>query len=162
MKTLLSPFASWRGRTWHIILMAVLSFLAACGGDAPNQPAIELPTVAVPASVEDAVDSSGVGETADSPRTGGVQGLPPTFTPAPTAERAIIPTSELPDSTLGTPLPPTSTGDPDGRTYTVQAGDTLAEIAAKFNVSLDALAAANNITDPDRIEVGDVLIIPDS
>ena len=44
--------------------------------------------------------------------------------------------------------------------YTVVAGDTLGAIAARLGVSLDALVAANSLTDPDQLAVGQVLIIP--
>jgi LysM repeat protein len=42
----------------------------------------------------------------------------------------------------------------------VQAGDTLAEIAAEYGVTVSDLAALNNIDNIDRIEVGQELIIP--
>lgn len=45
-------------------------------------------------------------------------------------------------------------------TYVVQAGDTLYVIAAKLNVSVQALATANNITNPSSIQVGQVLKVP--
>ncbi|MCB0061586.1 MAG: LysM peptidoglycan-binding domain-containing protein, partial [Caldilineaceae bacterium] len=44
--------------------------------------------------------------------------------------------------------------------YTVQSGDTLAEIADRFGVSLDLLIAVNNIADRNLIAVGQVLLIP--
>jgi len=44
--------------------------------------------------------------------------------------------------------------------YTVQSGDTLAVIAERFGISLDALIAQNNIQDRDLISVGQVLTIP--
>ena len=47
------------------------------------------------------------------------------------------------------------------RTYTVQPGDTLSSISQVFGVSLEALEAANpDITDPNLIDVGQVLNIP--
>jgi murein DD-endopeptidase MepM/ murein hydrolase activator NlpD len=44
--------------------------------------------------------------------------------------------------------------------YTVVAGDTLSTIAGRFGVSVDALVALNNISDPSLIRVGQVLLIP--
>ena len=44
--------------------------------------------------------------------------------------------------------------------YTVQDGDTLGGIAAHFAVDLEALQEANDIDDPDEIQVGQILIIP--
>ncbi len=43
--------------------------------------------------------------------------------------------------------------------YTVQPGDTLGAIAAQFGVTPEALAAANGITDPNRITAGQVLVV---
>lgn len=47
------------------------------------------------------------------------------------------------------------------RTYTVQTGDTLYLIARRFGTTVERLAQANNIADPDVIYVGQVLTIPD-
>ena len=44
-------------------------------------------------------------------------------------------------------------------TYTVKSGDTLYSIAKKFNVSVDMLKSANNLTS-NLLSIGDVLIIP--
>lgn len=43
--------------------------------------------------------------------------------------------------------------------YTVQSGDTLSGIAAKFGTTYQAIAAANGISDPNRIYPGQVLTI---
>lgn len=45
-------------------------------------------------------------------------------------------------------------------TYTVQTGDTLFTIAQRFGTTVESLARANNITNPDVIFVGQVLTIP--
>lgn len=47
-----------------------------------------------------------------------------------------------------------------GRTYTVQRGDTLLSIARRFGLTVKQLQTANNIANPDRIAVGQKLIIP--
>ncbi|GAB4470601.1 MAG: hypothetical protein Kow00124_06880 [Anaerolineae bacterium] len=44
--------------------------------------------------------------------------------------------------------------------YVVVAGDTLFSIARRFNTTVDAIAALNNITDPSLISVGQRLQIP--
>jgi LysM repeat protein len=44
--------------------------------------------------------------------------------------------------------------------HTVQEGETLNQIATIYNVSLEALAAANNIINPQQVAAGSVLIIP--
>lgn len=48
--------------------------------------------------------------------------------------------------------------DPD--VYTVQAGDTLGLIAARFGISLEQLIAANELLNPNLLEVGQVLNVP--
>ena len=45
------------------------------------------------------------------------------------------------------------------QTYTVQRGDTLSEIAARFGTTVSELVRLNNIADPNRIYEGDRLII---
>jgi len=45
-------------------------------------------------------------------------------------------------------------------TYFIQAGDTLAGIAATFNSTMDAIIEANDLTDPNAIFVGQQQIIP--
>ncbi|MEX1018753.1 MAG: LysM peptidoglycan-binding domain-containing protein, partial [Litorilinea sp.] len=55
----------------------------------------------------------------------------------------------------GTPPEPTRP-----TTYVVKRGDTLALIAQRFNTTVLALMQANNIKNPNRIEVGDVLHLP--
>ncbi len=44
--------------------------------------------------------------------------------------------------------------------YTVQSGDTLFTIAQRFGVSVETLAAFNQITDVNLLNVGQVLLIP--
>jgi LysM repeat protein len=54
---------------------------------------------------------------------------------------------------------PVTTPAPTPRTYVVQEGDTLNEIATRFGTTAQAIRNANGITG-DTINVGQVLIIP--
>jgi murein DD-endopeptidase MepM/ murein hydrolase activator NlpD len=44
--------------------------------------------------------------------------------------------------------------------YTVQPGDTLSVIAARYGVSVESLTALNGIADPNLLRAGQVLLIP--
>jgi LysM repeat protein len=52
--------------------------------------------------------------------------------------------------------------EPTPQVYVVRSGDTMSKIANRFNVSVDELIAANGdaIKDPDKISIGDQIIIP--
>ena len=92
----------------------------------------------------------------------------PTATRPPTPTRVplnISPLMGIQDqlaNTTPTPDParilPTPRQDTDE--YVVQVGDTLGGIAQRYGISLQSLLDANNITDPNLLEVGMVLIIP--
>ena len=44
--------------------------------------------------------------------------------------------------------------------YTVKSGDTLSNIAKKYNTSTQILAEYNNISNPNKIYVGQIIKIP--
>jgi LysM repeat protein len=44
--------------------------------------------------------------------------------------------------------------------YRVKRGDTLAAIAPRFRVSIDAIVFVNHLADPNRVAEGQVLLIP--
>jgi LysM repeat protein len=74
----------------------------------------------------------------------------------------IIPLGDAASPTPGpsaTPAP-TASGSPEVTIYVVQAGDTLQRIANRFGVTVQAIQEANGITDPNKIYVGQQLIIP--
>jgi LysM repeat protein len=85
--------------------------------------------------------------------------LPPTGSVEPTtaASPTVVPTI-APSPTPG----PVATPKPTFRTYVVKSGDTLTGIAAKFHTSWQAIAALNHISDPSKLHVGQVLLIPNS
>ena len=47
-----------------------------------------------------------------------------------------------------------------GGTYIVRSGDTLGSIAAQFGITVEELAAANNLADVDVLDVGQTLRLP--
>jgi LysM repeat protein len=74
-----------------------------------------------------------------------------------------VSSSASPSAAALTPTPaPTPIPDPTPQIYVIKSGDTLSRIAREFNVTLDALLEANKdrISNPNRIAVGDEIIIP--
>lgn len=130
-------------RYFFVFFLLLIGLTIACGGSDGGDVPTLIPTadVSIPAG----------GTPDNSPRIteSPANNLPATWTPQP---------SPLPV----TDVPPGSdpAGTAEAETYTVQPGDTLAEIAARYGVDLNALAEANNIENIDIIEVGQVLIIP--
>jgi LysM repeat protein len=66
--------------------------------------------------------------------------------------------SSAPEVSLG----PTPVPEPTQQIYIVRANDTMSRIANRFDIPLDELIAANaeNIPDPDQLQIGDQVIIP--
>lgn len=86
-------------------------------------------------------------------------------TPTPTQMPTATPTphpSETPTPTVTMVIPtPTLTPTPiAGIEHTVAPGEVLSAIAAQYGVTVEAIVAANNLEDPNRLEVGQVLLIP--
>jgi murein DD-endopeptidase MepM/ murein hydrolase activator NlpD len=89
------------------------------------------------------------------------------FSPVPARERGLQVDSAifspqtaswLPSSGASlAPWPASGLGLPAGESYVVQPGDTLSQIAARFQLDPASLAAANGLKDPDHIEVGQSL-----
>lgn len=76
----------------------------------------------------------------------------------PAASGAVLPTA-IPISLTPTVLP-AATSRP--AQYMVQSGDTLSSIARDFDLSVDQLLAANNLTNGDLLSIGQKLVIPGS
>jgi LysM repeat protein len=121
--------------------------------DIPSPPisTVEQPTGA-PTIAPTGAPTTAPSLTASAPPTETLSPVPPTETPSP------IPPTETPS-----PVPPTETPQPAGRrTYVVQPGDTLRGIAEQFNVTVQALIEANNLTaeQADSLRPGQELVIP--
>ena len=68
----------------------------------------------------------------------------------------------IPEGALAAPrtATPTPTLEPGGVLHTVREGETLSGIAARYNVSANAILAANDLDDADLIVIGTTLVIP--
>jgi LysM repeat protein len=87
--------------------------------------------------------------------------LGPTFLTSPSVPAA----STTPVTSIGPTVAPTATAEPDAtpRLYRIKNGDTLGKIAKRFHVTVADIMAANpEITDPDHIVPGQVIVIPPS
>lgn len=88
-----------------------------------------------------------------------------TAPPLPLANPTDVAATAFPVVNAGTPatLPPATApqaGLPTPTVYVVKLGDTLGTIAQRFDVTVEDLMAANNITNPNVLSVGQNLIIP--
>jgi LasA protease len=125
-------------RGWTICLLLILMFFAGCVKASKN---------AQPWRIE--------GDLATS--------VPLEDRPTPTRTPFRLATRD-PNSPIYTPTPDAPHKIPTPRTdeerYFVQGGDTLGTVAQRYGVDLSALITANEINNPDLLEVGQELIIP--
>ncbi|MFN2132533.1 MAG: LysM peptidoglycan-binding domain-containing protein, partial [Anaerolineae bacterium] len=155
------------------------------GADAvPQEPPDATPAALVPERVEpmETPDAAPVTATPEATSTGSPTPPTPqttlapaqTSTPAETPGSEATPTSSPTPTSSATPTPSpasarTATLEPEqaaaptstSALYTVRASDTLAAIAQAYGVTVSAIVEANSIQDPNVIEVGQALVIPD-
>ena len=87
----------------------------------------------------------------------GLPGAAPTLTPEP----RVIPTVLLPPPETLTPMvSPAALATPATITHIVETGDTLYHLALKYGTTIEAIVGANKLTDPDRLQIGQKLVIP--
>lgn len=102
--------------------------------------------------------------TTQRPAQVGVGGSSDLEDAASTPERDhVSPSSRAPQPSQGAPSEQESSSQTPAvtsRTYVVQQGDTLSEIAERFGVSTDTLASANGLDAPDQLQVGQKLTVP--
>jgi LysM repeat protein len=145
--------------------------LTITGGPAPTNtpvtPNTAVPTTAVPTNTAVAPTATTPPTTAAPTNTQNpnVPTREGTFTPGETDVPVTVnPTSQNPTPIVPTAegtARPTATPDLSGRTvYTVVAGDTLSDIAARFNSTVEAITQANGIDASGLILVGQQLVIP--
>jgi len=83
-------------------------------------------------------------------------------TARPTPSPSAVPTVKASVSVAtASPRAPTPSPRNTPRTYVAQKGDSLSTIAARFGVTVQALMAANGLANPNLVNVGQVLVIPE-
>src|SRR5690606_14909226 len=128
-------------------------------GQTPGQP-----TAVIPSPTPAVIEPTQEGTQTPTPSPVATFAPPPTFTPAitlPPTSTPVLPATPIPT----TPRPATATpvlpGDFDSSVlYTVQAGDTVSQIAQRFGSTVAAIAQVNGLSNPGLIYVGHTLIIP--
>ncbi len=73
------------------------------------------------------------------------------ITPAPTLDVDATATA-MADMLRPTPTP--------AGLYIIQAGDTLSELAVRYNTTVEEILVANGLSNPNDIQVGQAIIIP--
>ncbi|MGI8588540.1 MAG: LysM peptidoglycan-binding domain-containing protein [Chloroflexia bacterium] len=62
-----------------------------------------------------------------------------------------------------TTIPPTAVvaqGTPSTIKYTIKPGDALSVIAQQYGTTVEEIVKVNNISDPNQIKAGDVILVP--
>jgi LysM repeat protein/membrane protease YdiL (CAAX protease family) len=91
------------------------------------------------------------------PRSGQVLIRAPTETPAPTLTATGTP---APTPTPPPPPPPPEPEAPAAETYTVQPGDSLADIAALYSTTVEELLRLNDLPEPSLLYTGQTIVVP--
>jgi LysM repeat protein len=139
------------------VLLIMLALVLGLGGCERAKPA----TTATP--TEGAASESAT--TAATSPAGTAQAETPAASPEASVSVTVEPTTEetaTPGEAEWTPVPTQapSTVSAEGVEHVVAWGETIEIIAAEYGVSAEDIVAANNLTNPDLIRAGDVLIIP--
>ena len=84
----------------------------------------------------------------------------PTVNPNPPRTMVEPTHAESPHAAASHPVVARTSGSAVARTHSIKSGETLAAIARKYNISVNALMAANPQVKPSRLQVGQTLNIP--
>ena len=144
-----------RGKLWLTgVLLILLILVIGVGGCERAKPA--------PTPTRESPPEGPTGTAARPP------GTVPMGTPGSSPEPQASATVEPPVGETPTPVPPEPTTAPPAPTaapseavqHVVAWGETVELIASQYGVTAAEIVAANNLTDPDLIRAGDVLLIP--
>ena len=139
----------WRPSRWSLLTIALLALvLAAC--ERPINPENVDPTAdpILPATLSVPTTDPNAQPTTDP-------AVEATAVPEATTDPAVEATTE-PEATT---VP--ETNEPRGEvSHTVVAGDTLTGLSLLYDIPVEVIVSANNLTSVDSLDIGQVLIIP--
>jgi LysM repeat protein/ribosomal protein L37E len=140
-------------------LLRPLPTLVAIITPTPTEP----PPTPTPTVTPPAVSPTPTATPSATPTLRAGQTISPTYAASSTV--ALMGTVARTGTLAPTATPQSPTAEPTGaRTtairYKVQPGDNLTVIAQRFGVTVEAIVAANGLRDPERLQVGQELIIP--
>ena len=145
-------------------LIVIVPALLVVVANALTQPSSPTIAVATPAGTSAAPLAQGA---AVGTATPGARTVAPTAGQTPSGTEAATGTPLAATGVISATLGTTSaeaTAEPQPNppyvAYTVQAGDTLAKIGAKYNVPPLTIARASGLTDPNVLHQGQVLTVP--
>ncbi len=154
--------------SWMLLgILTLLLSLTACELPAPIDPPpptqdISSGAVATSTPTPSAIDQTAVpGEETAVP--GGETPVPGEETAVPVDQTPVVVTSEPVENPTNTPTPASNNGSGGTpTTHVVQPGETVYRLSLQYGVSVDAIAAANNLDAHYTIYVGQTLVIPGS
>ena len=144
-----------------LVLPGVALMVAACGGD-------EEPVVTDAAAATD-TQTPAAADNAAAPAAAAPVRAAPTRAATAAAAAAAAAAEQSADeerpsagggATVQVQRPSATPATTSDGTYTVQAGDTLGDIAFRFGTTAAVLQDINQLDNPDLLQVGDVLILP--
>ena len=155
-------FALVRPRVSTFAAFALLAATVTLSGCNSTPETLLSPTLPAPTATPSGAPTIGPSPTSVPPTT---RERAPTV--APTATPTPLPTDTPTPVQTRTPRPtesptPTLTPAPTSVVYVVRPGDSLAAIADRFDVDVQALMETNEIADSSALQVGQEIVIPDA
>jgi len=140
----------WRPSRWWLPALALLALvLAACERPINSENANPTAEPILPATLSVPTTDPNAQPTTDSASATAVPDEAATTEPA-TDATAVPEATTAPD-----------TDEPRGEVmHTVVAGDTLTGLSLLYDIPVDVIVSANNLTNVDSLDIGQVLIIP--
>jgi LysM repeat protein len=156
---------------WSTVGLVVVLAVAGCTCQKPQLPGVTPTPVggAEAAPEEEMPDQTAIFKTAQA-NSATAQAARDAATAVPPTSPELTPTAPPPTvvpTAAPTQVPtvaPAPTTPPGGGmvTYVVQRGDTLYSLARRYGTTVEAIASANGIANPNQIKVGQTLKIPTS